>query len=86
MIAYSSLKIITQGDLKPLTNLENLHIDNNQLEMLDKDLFLSNPAIQIINLSQNKIKLVALDVLEPLAQLKHLSMLENICIDRSSEN
>lgn len=81
VIAFTGLKEITREDLKPLILLENLYIDNNELESLDKDLFISNSLITTINLSNNKIKSVGIHALEPLTNLQKINFSNNACID-----
>lgn len=81
VIAFTGLKEITHEDLKPLVHLENLYIDNNQLESLEKKLFVSNPQITTINLSNNRIKHVAPQILEPLTNLQKINFSQNVCVD-----
>lgn len=79
VIAFTGLQIITQADLKPMKNLQNLYIDNNKLTSLADDLFIFNPSIEYINLAQNKISSIGLNTFEPLTGLQELSILGNPC-------
>lgn len=86
IIANTGLRVITQVDLKPLKKLRNLYVDNNQLTSLDDDLFLSNPSIEYINVSNNQIKSVGMRTFEPLTGLKELGFYQNICIDDGAKS
>lgn len=82
VIAYTGLKVIRQKDLKPLKNLQNLYLDNNQLTFLEKDLFAFNTDIIDINLANNQISFVAPNVFEPLTKLNGFNFSENVCFKR----
>lgn len=86
IIAFTGLKEITQDDLRPLKMLQNLYLDNNHLESIEKDLFAYNPLIEHLNLGQNRIKVVAFNVLDPLVNLEEISFEHNDCINFKAVN
>lgn len=86
VIAHTGLKDIRQQDLKPLKNLRNLYLDNNQLKFLEKDLFAFNTDITHINLANNQISFVAPNVLEPLTKLIEFGFSENVCFKRKQNS
>lgn len=86
VVAFTGLKALRQSDFKPLQNLENIYLDNNKLEFIEKDIFAYNPKIRFINLESNKIKSVAINVFEPLMRLQQLNFSGNICHQGKAES
>jgi Leucine-rich repeat (LRR) protein len=86
VVAYTSLKVLRQEDLKNFRKLQNLYFDNNLLEVIENDLFDSNPNIKYINFSSNQIKVVGLNAFDPLKSLVYLSIQNNVCINGKAEN
>lgn len=81
VVAQTGLKSITKEDLKPFRYLRGLYLDKNELEVLEEDLFENNPKIQEVNFSENFIKHIAFNILEPLKNLKRADFFKNPCID-----
>ena len=77
----SSLKAVTQDDMKMFPNLRHLYLRKNQIDVLPNNLFQQNPLLSFINLDNNRIKQVAVNLFEPLTQLISLSIENNDCID-----
>jgi Leucine-rich repeat (LRR) protein len=86
VIAQTSLKIITKMDLKPFKNLKGLYLDKNELDVLESDLFEHNLKIQELNFSENLLKHIAFDVLEPLKHLTRADFFNNPCISFGASN
>lgn len=80
-ITHSGLKTVTNEDLKPFRHLKGLYMHNNQIESLGKDFFIYNTEIEEVNLSDNKLRNLAFDVLEPLISLEKIEIFRNTCID-----
>lgn len=76
-----SLKTIDQSDLKPLANLNELWLGNNDLEYLESDLFEFNPEIRILVFTKNKLKYIGDNILAPLPHLSKANFNKNKCID-----
>jgi Leucine-rich repeat (LRR) protein len=85
VVAYTGLTVLRQEDLKPLTKLQNLYVDNNHLEVLDGDLFAFNPNIDYLNFSNNQIKTIIAETFLSLKTIKWIDFSKNICIDRKAE-
>lgn len=80
-IRNASLQSITQSDLKQFQALEQLTLIQTQLKSLESGLFLFNPKLRLLNLSNNQINSIAPDILSPLKNLLHVSLKGNDCID-----
>lgn len=80
-IRNAGLQSITQSDLKQFQELKELTLIQTQLKSLESGLFLFNPKLRLLNLSNNQISFIAPDVLSPLKNLFHVSLKNNACID-----
>lgn len=85
VVAHSGLKSVTKGDLKPFKYLRGLYLDNNQLEFLEKNLFMFNPRLQAINFSNNKLKHISHDILDSLTHLSKADFLKNRSLDMEAD-
>lgn len=81
-IARCGLKSIRQSNLKPFGKLKVLHLRENDIEILPKDLFEFNLELRFVNFDQNKIKYINLHVLDHLTNLDKAILLKNDCIDK----
>jgi hypothetical protein len=86
VVAYTSLMVLRQEDLKNFSELQDLYVDNNLLEVIENDLFESNPKIKHINFSSNRIKVVGVNAFGPVKSLIYLSIQDNFCINGKAEN
>lgn len=80
------LKSIDKRDLKQFTNLRGLWLVDNDLEVLESDLFEFTTKLEIINFSGNQLKLVESNVLEPLKNLKQAFFKNVGCVNYSAES
>lgn len=80
----SKLKVITQKDLKPFTKLKHIDLCKNDLEELEKDLFKFNSLLEVIKISDNKLKFIDVTAFEGLFQLHTLELNGNHCIWKST--
>lgn len=80
-IRNAGLQKITQSDLMQFSVLEQLFLIRTQLKTLESGLFLFNPKLRLLNLSNNQINSIAPDVLSPLKNLRAVSLRNNACID-----
>jgi hypothetical protein len=85
-ILSSGLKELHQSDLKPFTQLEELNLSFNKIEIIDEDLFEFNSKLAYIHLAGNKIYHINPDVFDNLNSLKSLRLGYNICISKNTEN
>jgi hypothetical protein len=80
VIGFAGLKKITNKDLRKAPKLQILMLPNNEIEVLEKDLFEFNPHLKAFVVNHNKIKHI-----EPgLFSIKILSKIflyKNTCID-----
>jgi Leucine-rich repeat (LRR) protein len=75
------LMSIEKADLKPFPKLIELLLHNNLLEILESDLFESNPQLQYINFNGNKLMLVGENLLAPLKKLNYAYFQDCRCIN-----
>ena len=67
----SKLESIQQEDLRPFTNLKELHLENNEFDHLSDDLFHFNPELRYLNFNENgKLQFVGENILKPLRKLE----------------
>jgi Leucine-rich repeat (LRR) protein len=79
-ITESNLTKISREDLRGLGSLKELYLIYNSIEQLPKGLFEFTPNLEIVSFWQNRIKEIDADILDPLKNLKHLDLLDNISI------
>lgn len=85
-IINSQLREIRQEDLQGFTKLRELNLQGNEIKSLKKNLFDSNPELEVIFLCHNKISSVDPEVFSNLNYLKVLSLLNNTCINKKIVN
>lgn len=78
----SGLKEIHGEDLAPYTNVKFISFSDNDLEVIEPDLFKYNPKLEIIGFPKNKIKKVDTTVFDQLNGLVSLYMNKNACISK----
>lgn len=78
----SGLKEIHANDLAPYINVKFISFSDNELEVIEHDLFKNNPQLEIIGFPRNKIKTVDTTVFNALPNLTSLYMNSNECIDK----
>jgi len=76
------LKEIHQEDLKPFTNIVDLYLNNNDLEVIEEGLLDYNTELILVYLVNNKITQIHADVFDHLGKLTHLYLSSNICINK----
>lgn len=82
IFAFSSEKVILQAeDLRPFPKLKYFDISWNRLTQLPSDLFDGNSQLEWIDFSENKFKLVGLNILDSLNNLHYANFGDNICIN-----
>jgi len=85
-IGNAGLKEVHQRDLKDYPKLMNLYLYNNNLQILEKDLFEFNPNLETIYLHTNKITHIDPNVFDKLSKLKSLYLNSNTCINMEAAN
>jgi hypothetical protein len=85
-IVTAKLSAITKNDLMPFNKLKVLYLDGNEIEVLEKDLFVHNPHLEAINFSNNRVKFIDLSVFKYLGKLKSLWLENNKCVSRKATN
>lgn len=83
-VNYCGLRVVTSEDFRPLNRLRGVYLQNNELTTLDRDLFVHNPLIEEINLSENKLKNIDNGIWTPLKNLRKVEILRNLCIDEAA--
>lgn len=85
-LAYSQLKSIERNDIIQLGKLKQLHLIANDLEILDGDLFESNPELRVISFFHNKLKFIHASILLPLRKLESADFMVNRCVNTFASN
>jgi len=85
-IRTTGLKEVHQSDLKDFPKLLNLHLWNNKIEILEKNLFEFNPNLDYIFLESNKISHIDPNVFDKLLKLNDLWLRSNTCINMGTSN
>lgn len=80
------LKQIRKSDLEPFVKLVRLQLDNNDIDMLEEDLFVYNSNLAFVSLDNNKIFLISANIFDNLVKLVHLSLKANNCVDLIAVN
>ncbi|KAG5669001.1 hypothetical protein PVAND_016904 [Polypedilum vanderplanki] len=83
LINFSKLKELRQENLRAFTKLKFLDLYENQIQYLEADLFKYNPDLELVWLSNNKIKFIHESVFENLRQLRSIYLTGNDCISTS---
>lgn len=82
----SRVKFLDNFDFRFLTALKFLNLEQNDIEVLQSDLFLFNLQLLELHLQKNKLKFIGARLLLPLMKLKIARFNENVCIDESADN
>jgi len=85
-IQNGRIKEIGQSDLQPFTKLEYLELGDNDIEILEDDLFIYNPKLWYIRFSGNKIFYIGLKVFDNLPNLSYLRLYSSKCINTWIDN
>ncbi|XP_070508739.1 putative leucine-rich repeat-containing protein DDB_G0290503 [Chironomus tepperi] len=81
-----NLKEIHQEDLKPFSNLVELRLQKNSIEILEEGLFDFNPDLEFIAFYGNKIVHIEPNIFDHLSKLSSLWLSLNSCINKYAEN
>lgn len=82
----SRMKFVDNFDLQGLTKLRFLKLDDNEIEVLQADLFLFNTQLEEVHLKNNKLKYIAVRILTPLTRLKVANFENNVCINEKADS
>ena len=84
-IFSSRLKFIDNYDFRFLMTLKYLDLEQNEIEVLQSDLFQFNLLLIKVNFRKNKLKFIGARLLEPLKHLTTARFEENTCISDGAE-
>lgn len=79
LIWSTGLREIHQKDLAPFITLRYLSLWDNDVEIIEKNLFQFNPEIKYLELAKNKIKFIDANVFQNLKDLSSLFLRGNPC-------
>ena len=82
---YGRVKEIHQSDLKPFPKLVICGFMDNDIEIIENDLFDYNPNIELVSFWNNKILIIGSNVFDNLPKLNWLYLDSNRCINMRSE-
>lgn len=80
----SRVKFLDNFDMKGLVKLRFLSLPDNDIEVLQVDLFASNTQLEEIYFNNNKLKFISSRILSPLRHLRAADFRGNICIDANA--
>ncbi|XP_070508932.1 putative leucine-rich repeat-containing protein DDB_G0290503 [Chironomus tepperi] len=86
VIYKCNLMEVHQEDLKPFSNLVELRIQTNSIEVLEEGLFDFNPDLEFIALDSNKIVHIEPNIFDHLTKLSSLYLQSNSCITKYAQN
>ncbi|KAG5676568.1 hypothetical protein PVAND_006392 [Polypedilum vanderplanki] len=82
ILENTQLMKITGDDLKPFCDLRGLFITSSNLTTLEEDLFANNEKIEILALTNSKIKSVSSGVFKSLTKLFDFDFRSNTCFNK----
>lgn len=85
-IKAAKLKKISESDLQPFKDLRILYLQNNNIEIIEKDVFKHNPKLEYLALDMNSIQFVSSDAFDHLIILKTLLFRFNMCFSDYAYN
>lgn len=80
----SEIAAISSTDFAPFKKLRQIHLYGNKIEVLNADLFASNPLIQHMSFGANPLKHIATGVFDHLEDLRSLYFENSNCVTKSS--
>lgn len=86
ILTTCGLKEVTQQDLSPFMDLEDLDLSMNLIQSLEPGLFIYNPQLETILLYENLIMTVGADVFRSLRNLRRLTFGVNRCYSGQANN
>jgi len=84
-IVYGRVKEIHQSDLKPFPKLVICGFMDNDIEIIENDLFDYNPDLELVSFWNNKILIIGSVVFDKVPKLNWLYLDSNRCINMRSE-
>jgi len=84
-IVYGRVKEIHQSDLKPFPKLVYCGFMDNDIEIIENDLFDYNPDLELVSFWNNKIFIIGSTAFDKLPKLNWLYLDSNRCINMRSE-
>lgn len=78
------IKNIHQADFVGFPRLNELDLQTNQIDVLEKDLFKNIPLLRVLNLWGNDIKMIDANVFDGLKFLKYINLINNFCISNGA--
>lgn len=86
-IYNTTLKEIHRSDLEQFgEKLQYLWLQNNEIQVLEGNLFQNNPNLEYINVENNQIKHIVDGIFKNLPKLHQLHFEGNLCIDQGANN
>lgn len=79
VINRCKLKEIHQNDLAPFYKLRELYLIQNDIEVLEENLFQFNKRLELLWLDGNKIKKIDANIFDGLEKLQYLNFREKFC-------
>jgi hypothetical protein len=80
------LKEVSQDDLRPFSKLSALHLDSNEIQILENGVFDYNPGLTVIDLDSNKLVHIDSNVFMRLTKLVFLGLNLNTCVSDSGNS
>lgn len=85
-IYNTGLKEIKPRHISSYSGLREFSIENCLIEVVEKEMFAGNPALEFVSFANNKIKSVGESVLNPLNKNIPINFSSNLCVSKTSGN
>lgn len=82
-VAASMLVELTQSDISVFPKLRNCDMFNNNIEVLERNLFEKNRDLEYLYFGDNRIRSVGYNILKPLTKIHTVVLQFNKCIDKN---
>lgn len=81
----TGLKSLSRFDLEPFPNIKRFAVYGNEIDYIEKDLFIYNTKLESVSLTDNNLMIIGSTFLEPLPLL-NWAQVEIKCVRRTCEN
>lgn len=88
VVTQTALKTLTRNDLENFPQLRVLDMSDNQIELLEAEVFEKNKKIESIDLSNNRLRSGSVEgnVFKFTRNLRALDVSNNVCVNGTAEN
>lgn len=85
-VTKTELKVITREDIRPFSEIEYLHLNDNRLTKIEPKLFASNRNLREVVLNNNRIREISPDICDYFHGECNIELANNVCIQGSTKS